>query len=137
LFSYCRIGTSRSVSHFEGNTLKRFIVDENYSLLPDPRDHCFWIDYVVEMPAIESISDLMGSSKSPFQVLTPKVKGRGLAPIRQRPIEVAVNRGFSPMGAKPRLQQPILSPQTFAQFTEQNSELLKESIANRSYSRLG
>lgn len=136
MFSYCRIGTSKSVSHFLRSTLKRFIVDENYSLLPDPRDHCFWIDFKSPDSSVGSLTD-SPKSKTPttFQSMTHKViVQRHMPPVKDRLTSVMASI-IDESNAKSRDRHASPANKTIAQFAKLSADMIKESIANRTYSR--
>ena len=137
IFSYCKIGTSRSVFHFEKSTLKRFIADENYSLLPDPRDHCVWIDYFGSPASKEHLKDEQRESlPNPFQVVNPKFGGqRTGVGLKQRPEEASTATIYQPVSHGGRKEGISPAKISFKQLSLQNAELVKESIAQKSYSR--
>lgn len=137
IFSYCKIGTSRSVCHFEKSTLKRFIADENYSLIPDSRENCIWVDYTY-VPSPERIfQEARESLPNPFQVVTPKVAGlRATVPLKQRPDDKSSSILYQSKGIGSKNQAPMSPAKiSFKQFSIQSSDLIKESIAQKSYGK--
>ena len=48
VFNYCKIDAtdSKICQAFTSTHLKRFIANEDYSMVPDPQSHCIWIDLI-------------------------------------------------------------------------------------------
>ena len=142
VFSYCKIGLGgeHKTSLFTDQLLKRFIANEDYSLLPDPQTHLVWIE--IEEQDMQS---LCRQSEKPAEnhkpVLSPKQ--RLVSPSRQKEVSASLpsdkdsffrnskSRIGSVVNPAPRNKRP-----SFTQVTNQASELVRESINNKSYSRL-